>query len=124
MDANIRCLEKAYLEACDEFYNYYNDVEEELYDYYYNFDDDDDDADAGSDVTALGTKADGGAALVAGGQNDPGVGAAGYGQQGTVQRVQHPPGVGEYLKMYCPPEVSSMKYGRLREWGEGGGGGS
>ena len=40
VDANIRCLEKAYLEKCDEFYNYYNDVEEELYDYYYNFEDD------------------------------------------------------------------------------------
>ena len=45
LDANIRCLENAYLEECEEFYHYYNEVEngkiQDFPDYqnYYYYDD-------------------------------------------------------------------------------------
>ena len=38
LDANIRCLEQAYLENCEEFYDYYNQIEDQdviSYEYYY-----------------------------------------------------------------------------------------
>ena len=38
LDANIKCLEKAYLENCEEFYDYYNEIEDQdviSYEYYY-----------------------------------------------------------------------------------------
>ena len=35
VEANIRCLERAYLEDCDDFYQYYNEVEEHAHYYYY-----------------------------------------------------------------------------------------
>ena len=46
MEANIECLHKAYLEQCEEFYDYYNEVEDSDYnqyddDYYYNEDEED-----------------------------------------------------------------------------------
>ncbi len=38
LDANIKCLENAYLENCEEFYDYYNEIEDQdviSYEYYY-----------------------------------------------------------------------------------------
>ncbi len=40
IDANIHCLENAYIENCEEFYHYYNEIENEdfpAYDYYYDY---------------------------------------------------------------------------------------
>ena len=48
LDANIKCLEKAYLENCEEFYDYYNEIEDQdviSYEYYY-YDKEDDKKDS------------------------------------------------------------------------------
>ena len=42
IDANIKCLEKANLEKCEDFYDYYNSIDdEENYDYEYDPEDQD-----------------------------------------------------------------------------------
>ncbi|ELU16512.1 hypothetical protein CAPTEDRAFT_185474 [Capitella teleta] len=56
VDANIRCLEQAYLEDCDDFYQYYNEVEDQKPEDvdYYNYDDEyygyDDDVEGYGDI--------------------------------------------------------------------------
>ena len=52
LDANIKCLENAYLENCEEFYDYYNEIEDQdviSYEYYY-YDKEDDAKDPKTDT--------------------------------------------------------------------------